>query len=389
MYITVKDTERIREQLTYVNTIDALFSNDNLDTVMLNDQDEIVPVIRTKTFVTDNPTHRGLNIYSMKNLLETIEYLIDKHPEPEKEYYSFKIPKKTKGFRQINAPTTELKKDMKRIASILEKNMMILSHDSAWAYVPGRDVVKAMQEHTNNESKWFLKIDLKDFFGSCNPDFIYKQLNKIYPFAHFKSDHQDRTLKKLAKFATLDNGLPQGTPLSPILTNLIMVEWDYKINRLLADLIKNGAISKQRYVYTRYADDIIISAKRKFDPAFITAVIQNMIREEEYPFTINMDKLRFGSNAGRNWNLGVMCNKENKTTVGHRKKHDIKNYLFNYINNVETYSLEDLRWLLGQLSWLRNVEPDYFEGLMIYYRTKFNIDIWPDIIEHIKKLTNN
>ena len=114
-----------------------------------------------------------------------------------------------------------------------------------------------------------------------------------------------------------------------------------------------------------------------------------MIREEEYPFTINKEKIRFGSSAGRNWNLGVMCNKDNKTTVGHRKKHDIKNYLYNYINNKEEYTLDDLRWLLGQLSWLRNVEIDYFEGLMQYYRTKFNIDIWSDIIDNIKKRGNN
>ena len=393
MYITVKNVKRIREQLAYSNSIDELFDSDNIETVTLDSNDEVVilKLVRTKTYCVDTPTTRfqKINQDTMWKYLNLIDNIIAKHPNPEEEYYSFKIPKKTKGYRQINAPTSELKKDMKRIANILGKGMQILAHDSAWAYVPGRDVVNAMKEHTNNGSRWYLKLDLKDFFGSCNPEFIVKQLNKIYPFAQYRSERQDRIIEKLSKFATLNGGLPQGTPLSPILTNLIMVEWDYKINNILSKLIEKKAIPTQRYVYTRYADDIIISAKNKFDPAFITSIIMQMIKEEEYPFTLNKDKIRFGSSSGRNWNLGVMCNKENKTTVGHRKKHDIKNYLFNYINNSETYTLDDLRWLLGQLSWLRNVETDYFEGLMRYYRTKFNIDIWEDIIDNIKKRGNN
>ena len=393
MYITVKNVKRIREQLAYSNSIDELFDSDNIETVTLDSNDEVVilKLVRTKTYCVDTPTTRfqKINQDTMWKYLNLIDNIIAKHPNPEEAYYSFKIPKKTKGYRQINAPTSELKKDMKRIANILGKGMQILAHDSAWAYVPGRDVVNAMKEHTNNGSRWYLKLDLKDFFGSCNPEFIVKQLNKIYPFAQYRSERQDRIIEKLSKFATLNGGLPQGTPLSPILTNLIMVEWDYKINNILSKLIEKKAIPTQRYVYTRYADDIIISAKNKFDPAFITSIIMQMIKEEEYPFTLNKDKIRFGSSSGRNWNLGVMCNKENKTTVGHRKKHDIKNYLFNYINNSETYTLDDLRWLLGQLSWLRNVEADYFEGLMRYYRTKFNIDIWEDIIDNIKKRGNN
>ena len=393
MYITVKNVKRIREQLAYSNSIDELFDSDNSETVTLDSNDEVVilKLVRTKTYCVDTPTTRfqKINQDTMWKYLNLIDNIIAKHPNPEEAYYSFKIPKKTKGYRQINAPTSELKKDMKRIANILGKGMQILAHDSAWAYVPGRDVVNAMKEHTNNGSRWYLKLDLKDFFGSCNPEFIVKQLNKIYPFAQYRSERQDRIIEKLSKFATLNGGLPQGTPLSPILTNLIMVEWDYKINNILSKLIEKKAIPTQRYVYTRYADDIIISAKNKFDPAFITSIIMQMIKEEEYPFTLNKDKIRFGSSSGRNWNLGVMCNKENKTTVGHRKKHDIKNYLFNYINNSETYTLDDLRWLLGQLSWLRNVEADYFEGLMRYYRTKFNIDIWEDIIDNIKKRGNN
>ena len=40
-------------------------------------------------------------------------------------------------------------------------------------------------------------------------------------------------LTQLADFVTLNGGLPQGTPISPVLTNMIMVGYDYRINRTI------------------------------------------------------------------------------------------------------------------------------------------------------------
>ena len=66
---------------------------------------------------------------------------------------------------------------------------------------------------------------------------------------------------------------------------------------------------KQKYIYTRYADDIIISARNKFDYRIILKALNKLFKDT--PLSINKEKTRFGSNAGRNWNLGVMCNKDN------------------------------------------------------------------------------
>ena len=391
MYITVKDVKQLQPAQTnqLTNVVDALFAGVDVTEIPTAPEFTMQRLVRTKTYkiLTNTQTTNNLTYQTMTMACYMINERIRKHSNPQEEYITFRIPKKTHGFREINAPKPELKKDMKEITSILENYLGILTHDSAWAYVKGRDIVSAMKEHTNNESRWYLKIDLKDFFGSCSPEFIVTQLKRIYPFAVWQTDtHVNNMLESLANFATLNGGLPQGTPLSPILTNLIMVQYDYEINRLIYNLTKQDRLFKQKYIYTRYADDIIISARNKFEYNNLIDALKTLF--EHTPLVINEEKTRFGSNAGRNWNLGVMCNKDNNITVGHKRKQELKAIVHNYITDENLWSLEDLRWLLGQLNWIQMVEPEYFTGLMNYFQNKYDIMVWDKVIQDIKSYNN-
>lgn len=378
MYITVKDTVNL-PTIQRNDFIDNLFSGIEVDTLPVITYTE-EPLIRTKTYKVDEIQTDIISEDRFRLAMEHIMQVI-KDIQPVEHYKEFKIPKKTHGFRTINAPDNILKPKMTKVAKILSDELQILAHDSAWAYVKGRDVITAMKEHQKNNSRWFLKLDLKDFFGSCSVDFIVQQLEKIYPFAVYPSTMP----RVIANFATLNGGLPQGTPLSPMLTNLIMVELDYKINRLIYDLTQEAGLFKQHYVYTRYADDIIISAKNNFKYDIIIEAIDNLL--EDTPLTINREKVRYGSSSGRNWNLGIMYNKDNELTIGYREKQKLKVTIYNYIHDG-LWPLEDLRWLLGKLNWLHNVQPDYFEGLMNYYKNKYNIDVIKNIISDIKTYNN-
>ena len=366
------------------NLIDELFEIANIEDIdyVITDNN---PLIRTVTHkVTEQQlTTQHTTLEKVLMFCAMVDTVCAKHPHPETEYNQFRIPKRTHGFRTINAPEPQLKEDMKKIANALENYLDIQSHDSAWAYIKGRDVVKAMTEHTANESRWFLKLDLHDFFGSCNPEFIVERLSMLYPFALYLSNEKVKTaLNKLAKFATLNNGLPQGTPLSPILTNLIMISIDYHINKAIYNLTKDESIYKQKYIYTRYADDILISAKHSFEYEKVIAKIQEILNDT--PLTINEEKTRYASNSGRNWNLGVMYNKDNKITVGYKRKNHIKVSVHNFMTNRENWSVDDVQYLLGQLSWLHNVEPDYYESLMTYFRNKYHKDIKQELIYILK-----
>lgn len=375
MYKTVIKTK----QLDY---IDRLFDD---ATFNLNDI-SVDKYYRTKTYKQDVPIPPSWNEQHDASVVQQridniCEICNNFEGKPEEMYYEFKIPKRTGGFRTIDAPNPELKEAQYKILYEL-KRMRIQAHDSAWAYIKGRDIVGALKEHQANNSRWFLKLDLKDFFGSCTREVIKERLGMLYPFAFMDTTHLESLTGAISFIGMKEGKLPQGTPLSPYLTNLLMVSIDYEINHLLNDVATTG-LKKQKYVYTRYADDILISAKESFDWNHLVIMLKEHIFAGT-GFTIKDEKTRYGSNAGRNWNLGVMYNKDNQLTVGTKRKKQLKQSIYNFINNSESFSIEDVQVLLGQLSWLRNVEPEYFEGLMQYYLHKIDIDIWNTLITIIR-----
>ena len=382
MYVVYK--KETDEQTTRVtNVVDALFAGIDVD----YDAD-IEVTRRTKTVWVNNYLNGPISLETICTVMEIVSNLTVDHPHPEEEYIHFQIPKKSGGLRPIDAPNEDLKKDMRRIANIMQFYLRLQYHDSAWAYRKGRDVVGATKEHLDNKSNWYLKIDLHNFFGSCTKDFILQQLELVYPFAQYKDNETvKRGLEKLIDLSLLNGSLPQGTPLSPMITNLIMVPIDYQITKLLNTLAGTEGIPKQRYVYTRYADDIIISAKVSFNYSIIIAKLKELF-ETQTPFTINETKTRYGSVAGRNWNLGVMCNKEYKATIGYRKKQELKVAVHNFVNNPRSWELKDLQWLQGQFSWLSNVEQDYYIGFMNYINKKYNMNVRAALLNLIKTYNN-
>lgn len=376
MYIT-KIKNKAEFQNNSNNLIDALFAGD-----VVNESTIPSKFVRTRTTIGVEPAPRNF-INNCKEMNQLISEFLRTH-EVESMYSTFKIPKKSGGFRTIDAPNEELKLFMSEVTRKLRYKFSLLTHDSAFAYVKNRSVVDALKEHHQNKSKWFLKIDLKDFFGSCNKEFICRQLKQIYPFACLDMPVVLHLINNIAELATLNDKLPQGTPLSPALTNWIMMPYDYHINVMLNSLVHLKLITKQRYVYTRYADDIIISAKTKFEMDVIIERLEKLFKAS--PLTINKDKIRFGSSSGRNWNLGIMLNKDNKLTVGHKRKRYLKSMIYNFILAKDEWDKEQCRWLQGNLAWLENVEPEYYKGLMSYYKKKYDINIRKEIK---LKLKNN
>lgn len=322
------------------------------------------------TYNITNPTElstkhkekiNALQLYLTKayNLLKPFEL------NYEQQYYTFKIPKRSGGLRTINAPLPEFKKALSKVKDIFEQELKCLAHDSAYAYVKQRSVQDALIKHQKNESNWYLKVDLTDFFANCTPDLIYNQLTQLYPFYYFNTNAKNE-LKNLIKICCLNNGLPQGTPMSPLLTNLLMVPYDYHIHKNLT-----RGIGKH-FVYTRYADDIIISSKSEFDWKYIQQIIQDCIR----PFQINEQKTRYGSRAGSNWNLGLMLNKDNDITLGHQKKKLINAMLNNFLNDFKNnikWNKEDTYNLQGQLSYLQHIEPEYYAYIIQKYESKYDL----------------
>ena len=288
-------------------------------------------------------------------------------------YETFHIPKKSGGLRRIDAPKPELMNALRNLKTIFEEDFHALYHTSAFAYVKNRCTVDAVKRHQKNNSKWFGKLDLHDFFGSTTLDYVIKMFSMVFPFSEIvKFPNGEAELRKALDLAFLNGGLPQGTPLSPLITNVMMIPVDYKLANAFRDF------DKQRFIYTRYADDFIISSKVDFDVHRVEKLVVDTLHEFGAPFTINESKTRYGSSAGRNWNLGVMLNKDNEITVGHKKKRQFQSMLYNYITDKRkgiSWPREDVQTMQGLHSYYRMVEPETIDVIVKHTNEKMETDV--------------
>lgn len=303
--------------------------------------------------------------------------------KPRHELYSeFHIPKRSGGLRKIDAPEPELMDALRRLKTIFEEDFGALYHTSAFAYIKQRCTIDAVKRHQANESKWFGKYDLSNFFGSTTLDYVMKMFAMVFPFSEVVKDEVGYTaLRDALELAFLDGGLPQGTPISPIITNIMMIPVDFKLANGLREY------NHQRFIYTRYADDFLISSKYTFSFREIERFIVSTLQEFEAPFTIKPEKTRYGSSAGSNWNLGVMLNKDNEITVGYKKKRQFQAMISNYVKDRQNgiaWDKSDIQTMDGYRNYYRMVEPEKIDKIIKHLSEKFNVDIMAMIKEDLR-----
>ena len=294
----------------------------------------------------------------------------------QEHYTTFRIPKKTTGYREINAPSDELKDIQKKIVEFFQTKLKIWPSNNCFAYTQNRSHIDAVKVHQKNKSKYFLKLDIKDFFPSCTIEELINKFVNIYPICLWEQPTIENQFIKMLKLCTLNNVLPQGSPASPYLSNILFIDYDYKINYVLNSTATG--FNQQKYVYTRYADDLLISAKNAFKWSVLQDIIKNILKPYH---TIKTEKTRYGSKNGRNWNLGLMLNKDNNITIGYKTKQNLKAMLHQFIlahraNDDSTcLSIHDIQEMNGLINYYKQIEPTYVNYLIKHYSKKFDIDI--------------
>ncbi len=341
----------------------------------------------TRTYVTENLNQKLLEKIDVNGMISYLKEFNDKYrnlfeADRLSLYHSFSIPKKSGGLRRIDAPNVELMEALRQLKHIFETKFFAKYHTSAFAYVRGRSTIDSIKRHQQNASKWFVKLDFSNFFGTTTTDFVLSQLATIFPFSEvMKLDEGRVSLEKALSLCFLNGGLPQGTPISPLLTNLVMLPIDHKLSNTLRDYKSNC------YVFTRYADDILISSKYNFDSQQIHKYVVDVVKEFNAPYILNPEKTRYGSSAGSNWNLGIMLNKDNDITIGHRKKKQFKamihNFMTDFINNVP-WELSDVQEMSGLMSYYKMIEKPYINYILNSYSKKFKIDVRQAIKSKLK-----
>lgn len=285
----------------------------------------------------------------------------------ESLYHKFFIPKQHGGRREINQPNPELMNALNHLRYILETVCGAKYHTSAFAYIKGRCITDLTAKHAWNQSNWFLKTDFSGFFPSTTLDFVMRMLSMISPF-RFLIQQNREPIEKALSLAFLNGGLPQGSPVSPCISNLMMIPIDHELFNFCAS---------KRFVYTRYADDITISCQQTFDAKEMVNTIKSVLAKWNAPFTIKPEKTRYVNNKGANWMMGLMVNKDHQVTVGHKRKKYVKAALCNFImdaKNHHPWTAEDATELQGTLAYYHMVEPEYFKYLIARMNAKFHVN---------------
>lgn len=190
---------------------------------------------------------------------KSLSYVIYKMPV---KYETFTVPKKTGGTRTISAPRPELKLLQRRLSDGLQscwdeintekKITKPISH----GFRKGSSILTNASVHRGR--RFVFNVDIKDFFDSINFGRVYGFFVKNKDFALTES-----VAKILAAIACHDGKLPQGSPCSPVISNLIGQILDIR----LAQLAHRYGCS-----YSRYADDLTFSTNERIFPSAIASL---------------------------------------------------------------------------------------------------------------------
>lgn len=359
IYITSKRTHL--RQLTWE---DILFA----DTTNFTEDDGS----KTITHVVENIPEKYINMINVSGMINRLKQFNIKYNDmiyanKEVLYRTFYIPKASGGMRRIDAPNDELKFALTELKNILENEFKVLYHTAAFAYVKGRSIVDAAKKHQSNESNWYMKTDFSGFFPHTTKEFVMKMFSIIYPLNLIMENKEGKNeISKALDLCFLNGGLPQGTPVSPTLTNIICIPIDHALFNHFAH---------KRIVYTRYADDMQFSCVQSFEQEEVINTVNEVLKKFDAPWTLKREKTHYGSRAGRNWILGLMVNKDNEITIGHARKKEYKAMLCNFAVKPEAWDLDDVKRLQGLTSYYKSIEPEYIKYLIEQASKKFNCDI--------------
>ena len=175
------------------------------------------------------------------------------------KYHSFVIQKASGGQRLIQAPSDDLKLLQKNLSDLLQDCAAELNATHGWkdqishGFKRDRSIVSNACRHRGRQ--WVFNLDLADFFDTIN-------FGRVRGFfisnRHFSLHPKVATI--LAQIACNNNTLPQGSPCSPVISNLVAHILDIRLVNLAA---KTGC------TYTRYADDLTFSTNLRDFPSEI------------------------------------------------------------------------------------------------------------------------
>lgn len=219
----------------------------------------------------------------------------------ENSYTSFRIEKRNGGFRKIDAPYPELKYVQKQLATLLWSTQKEIWKENrvhpnlSHAFEQGKSIITNSKIHRNK--KYVLNLDLEDFFQSFH-------FGRVKGFFEKNRDFKvpEDVALTIAQLTCYKGTLPQGSPSSPIITNLICKIMDFRILKLA---------KKFKLDYSRYADDLTFSTNNASFYHKSELFLKSLKKEiSRAGFNINPNKTRLQFSNSRQEVTGLIVNKK-------------------------------------------------------------------------------
>lgn len=258
----------------------------------------------------------------------------------EYQYREIEIPKRKKGeFRVLSVPS----RNLKLIQRWILDNILyaIPCSECATGFVPLKSVVDNAFPHLRQ--RYIYKFDLRDFFPSI-------KRNRVY-FLFRDLGYTKELSNALATLCSFNNALPQGSPTSPYIANLLCKRLDKRIKTFC---------DKHNFSYTRYADDITISGDRTI--IHYKLLFKKII--EDSGFIFNSEKSKLIREGQQKLVTGVVVNQ--KMTISRNYVRRLKQELYfinkygleNHIRyiNFSSPSGEYIKELKGKIDYINMID---------------------------------
>lgn len=257
---------------------------------------------------------------------KTLAYIAWGIPSAAK-YSVFDIPKRSGGKRTIHAPAPQLKLAQGKLSNLLQacekeiEDSLGIKYSVSHGFKLGRSILSNADVHRHQ--RYVLNLDLLDFFGTIN---FGRVRGFLINNRNFKLHPDVATL--IAQLACHEDRLPQGSPASPVLSNLIGNILDIRLSKMAR---AHGC------AYSRYADDITLSTSQ---PDFPTAIAHQVD-------TFNWKLSKELENAvGAS---GFKINHAKTRLLHHRSRQDVTGIVVNQHINVNSDYRRSVRAMVNNL----------------------------------------
>lgn len=283
------------------------------------------------------------DLEDFSNLTHVSKYTLFQLSKYSEKYYKvYTIPKKSGKLRTISQPS----KKLKGLQSWILHNILYRLNvsPSCKGFATGTSTKDNVEPHKYSNA--VLAMDIKDFFPAIERRRVYNV---------FKSVGYNSLISTiLTNLCTFNEALPQGSPCSPRLANLITWRLDNRIQHF---------VGKKGITYTRYADDLTFSSLNPIKIVQIISTIDKIIVDEG--FKINKAKTRVAG-ASRQKKITGLVLSDDGFGIGNTKAKQLRSKIFHLTKPAEQKNFKLLNEVIGWLNYLKSVDTKRLSQLKVY-----------------------